>query len=76
MLAAVELLRQQNAGRIVVAVPTAAPDAIATLEEVADEVVTLMSPSPFNSVGQWYLDFTQVDDHDLRHLLEIDEEDH
>lgn len=52
MSAAVELLRQQKAGRIVVAVPVAMPDTVERLRREADEVVTVTSPDPFSSVGQ------------------------
>lgn len=69
MSAAVQLLRQQQARRIIVAVPVAPPDTAARLHQDADEVVTLLEPDPFSSVGQWYEDFSQTSDDDVRALL-------
>jgi predicted phosphoribosyltransferase len=51
MFAAVELLRQQKAGRIVVAVPVAPPDTAKRLRKEADEVVTVAEPEQLGSVG-------------------------
>jgi putative phosphoribosyl transferase len=42
------------------------------LEEHADEVVCLATPTPFFSIGQWYEDFRQVGDDEVRALLEVE----
>ena len=70
MLAAVQALRSQAPGRIVVAVPTAPPQTCAELERVADEVVCLRQPHPFYAVGLSYEDFSEVGDEEVRRLLE------
>lgn len=69
MSAAVELLRYQNARRIIVAVPVAPPSTVERLGEEADEVVALIEPEPFVAVGQWYDDFSQTSDDEVRYLL-------
>ncbi len=69
MSAAVELLRFQKAGRIIVAVPVAPPSTVERLGEEADDVVTLLEPEPFVAVGQWYDDFSQISDEEVRFLL-------
>jgi erythromycin esterase-like protein/predicted phosphoribosyltransferase len=69
MSAAIALLRHQRAKRIVVAVPVAPGDTVDRLREEADDVVVLMEPYPFRSVGQWYDDFTQTSDEEVRTLL-------
>lgn len=69
MRAAVAAVRAMNAGRVVVAVPVAPADAVARLSREADEVVCLSTPPSFHSIGQWYQDFPQVSDHEVRHLL-------
>jgi len=69
MSAAVELLRQQKAARIVVAVPVAPPDTVERLQQEADEVITLISPDPFSSVGHWYADFSQTSDDEVLESL-------
>lgn len=70
MVLAVQALREQDAGRIVVAVPVAPSGVISQLGCLADEVVCLAMPEPFASVGQWYEDFTQVTDHEVCRTLD------
>lgn len=67
--AAVRALRQQNTARIVIAVPTAAADACEILEPMVDELITLVRPAYFRAVGQWYDDFGQTTDAEVRELL-------
>jgi predicted phosphoribosyltransferase len=69
MRAAIQALRQQQPGRIVVAVPTAAPDTCEALRSKADKVICAMTPEPFFAVGHWYDDFTQTTDDEVRRLL-------
>jgi predicted phosphoribosyltransferase len=70
MRAAVEALRQKGPSRIVVAVPVSAPDTCDEYRMGADEVVCGAIPEPFYGVGEWYLDFTQTSDEEVRELLE------
>lgn len=69
MSAAIQLLRQQNAAKIIVAVPVAPQDTARRLREEADEVVTVLEPDFFLSVGQWYEDFPQTTDEEVQDLL-------
>jgi len=69
MRAAVAAVRTQQPARIVVAVPVAPPDTIALLRREADEVVCCAEPEPFNAIGQWYVDFSQVSDNEVREML-------
>ena len=69
MSAAIELLRHQQAGRIVVAVPVAPCDTAERLRGEADEVVTVLEVDDFVAVGRWYEDFSQTSDEDVRGLL-------
>jgi predicted phosphoribosyltransferase len=69
MLAAVAAARAASAARVVVAVPVAPRDTCRTLSEHADEVVCLSTPARFRAVGDWYDDFSQVDDEEVRRLL-------
>ena len=70
MRAAVEALRQKGPSRIVVAVPVSAPDTCDEYRMGADEVVCASIPESFYGVGEWYLDFTQTSDEEVRELLE------
>lgn len=70
MRAAVVGLRAQNPGKIVAAVPTAAPDTCEMFEGEVDEMVCAITPQPFFGVGYWYKDFSQTTDAEVRALLE------
>jgi erythromycin esterase-like protein/adenine/guanine phosphoribosyltransferase-like PRPP-binding protein len=72
MEAAVLALRGSAPGTIVVAVPVGAPDTCERLGRMADRVVCLSMPVPFNAVGDWYNDFSQTTDAEVRRLLTPD----
>ena len=69
MRAAVKAIRQLNPARLVVAVPVGAEETCRELTQEADEVVCARMPRPFTAVGQWYLDFGQTTDEEVRTLL-------
>jgi predicted phosphoribosyltransferase len=69
MRAAITALRQREVGRIVVAVPVGAPEVCAALAAQADEAVWLLAPDGFQAVGQYYRDFSQTSDEEVRALL-------
>jgi putative phosphoribosyl transferase len=68
--AACQVARAHGAGRVVLAVPVAAPDSVAALVGDADEIVCVEQPTWLRSVGEWYDDFTQVEDQTVVDLLE------
>ena len=70
MRAAVAGLRTRNPRRIVVAVPTAAPEACRAFEQEVDEVVCAITPEPFLGVGRWYDNFSQTTDEGVRFFME------
>jgi putative phosphoribosyl transferase len=72
MKAAVRAVRAQAPRRIIVAVPVAAPDTCRELADMADEVVCARTPRAFSAVGQWYRDFSQTTDAEVRELLRRD----
>ena len=67
--AACQVARHLGASRVVVAIPVGAPDAVARLEEEADEVICPLVPEIFSAIGQWYTDFTQTPDREVTELL-------
>jgi len=69
MKAAVQAVRSRGPARIVVAVPVGAPQTCSELQELADEVVCGRTPDDFAAVGQWYADFSQTEDAEVRELL-------
>jgi predicted phosphoribosyltransferase len=69
MRAAVQAVRQSRPAHVVVAVPVAAARTVRDLESLADEVVAVQTPATFMAVGQWYDDFAQTTDAQVRDLL-------
>lgn len=69
LLVAIDLLRREGAAKIVVALPVAPPDTVALLKSRADEVICLEIPSSFMAIGEFYDDFTQVEDEEAVAIL-------
>jgi putative phosphoribosyl transferase len=69
MRAAVRALRQGGVARLVVAVPVGAPEACAEFEDEVDETICAIAPPCFQAVGQFYEDFSQTTDGEVRELL-------
>jgi len=67
--AALRVLREAGADRVVVAVPVAPADSLEQLEEDADEVVCLRTPDPFFAISPHYRSFPQTSDEEVRRLL-------
>ncbi|HEU5103824.1 MAG TPA: phosphoribosyltransferase [Roseiflexaceae bacterium] len=69
MRAAIAALRQRGPARLVAAVPVAPPEACAAVRAEVDELVCVTTAQPFDAVGQWYADFSQTTDAQVRDLL-------
>jgi len=69
MRAAVQAVRAAEPSRIIVAVPVGAPDTCRDFQTIADEVVCARVPEHFRAVGEWYRDFSQTTDEEVRALL-------
>jgi putative phosphoribosyl transferase len=67
--AALRALRGAGAARTVLAVPVASEPAAEAMKAETDEVVTLVTPRRFRSVGEWYAEFGQLADADVLTLL-------
>ena len=76
MRAAVAALRALRPRRIVVAVPVGATETCEQLTGEADELVCVLTPADFHAVGQWYDDFTQTTDDEIRAFLSPKGDDH
>lgn len=70
MRAAISLLCQMHAKRVVVAVPVASRESYFELRGQAHEFVALATPADFAAVGQFYEDFGQTTDDEVRALME------
>jgi predicted phosphoribosyltransferase len=70
MISALHALRAKGAARLVCAVPVAPSDTLRKVEKLADETVCLEVPDYFMAVGQFYMDFPQVEDAEVVAILQ------
>ena len=71
MAAAIAAVRQQGAGRVVVAAPVIARGALQILARISDRCECVAAPEPFGGVGVWYEDFDQSSDEEVRQLIAL-----
>lgn len=69
MRAAAAAVQQHQPRHLVVAVPVAPSDTLLRLQQEVDEVVCPAAPEPFFGVGQWYVNFEQTTDEQVRDTL-------
>ncbi len=69
MRAALEALGRQEPRRLIAAVPVAPSETFESLRAEADEVVCAATPLAFQGVSEWYRDFSQTSDEEVRALL-------
>jgi putative phosphoribosyl transferase len=72
--AALASIRKREPKSVVLAVPVAPPSTLRELEKDADVVICLATPEPFYAIGQFYKDFTQTSDEEVRKLLKLNKE--
>ncbi len=69
MRAAVDALRALGCAGIIAAVPLAPREAYEDFQHLVDEMVCLETPDPFVSVGEWYEEFSETSDDEVREIL-------
>lgn len=69
MKAAVLVLKNQPIRSLIVAIPVGPPSTVAELRVMADEVICLYEDEGFMAVGQYYADFTQVEDEEVARIM-------
>jgi putative phosphoribosyl transferase len=69
MRVAATALKQKDPAEIIAAVPVGARETCAEFESEVDKVVCATTPEPFRAVGEWYRDFSQTSDEEVRDLL-------
>lgn len=69
MLAALHTVKAEQPRELIVAVPVAPPDRLAEIRRWCDEVICLLSPATFWAVGQFYEDFSAVEDAKVVQIL-------
>lgn len=68
--AAIQVARAEGAAFVVLAVPVAPADTVDDLAVDADAVIAVAAPVGFGSVGQWYGDFSPVEDATVLAILD------
>lgn len=69
--AAISTLKQEKIAKLVVALPVATQEAEREIAPTVDEWVCLQTPAGFMAVGNYYYDFTQVEDEDVVAMLKM-----
>ena len=67
--AGVQSVRRRGAKKVVLAVPVAPPDTAEWLAPQVDDFVCLATPEPFYAVGNFFEEWPQVTDDEVRALL-------
>jgi predicted phosphoribosyltransferase len=70
MYAAIFALRRLGAAKVVVAAPAIAKSTFDEMRRRVDDLVAIVVAEEFYGVGQWYADFSQTTDEEVRSLLE------
>jgi len=70
MRVSLKAVRRRRPGKLILAVPVAAPDTLDALREEVDEVVCLLEPRPLFGVGAHYADFGQTSDDEVVRLMD------
>jgi len=73
-LASALAIRGLQPRHLVGAIPVGPPSTIREVRAHVDELVVLMTPDPFEAVGNFFMDFTQVEDRDVVEYLNLAEE--
>ncbi len=69
MQAALWGIRHENPEKLICALPVAPSDAVKKLARYADEVICLRSPAHFMALGQFFQDFNQVTEEQVKEIL-------
>lgn len=69
MLAAIQAVKAMGPREVVVAVPVVAAASLSLIASEVDRFVYVLAPFEFYAVGEWYADFGQTTDEEVRELL-------
>ncbi len=72
--ASVDAIRHLKPRRLIGAIPVGPAETIRIARTLVDELVVLATPEPFWAVGNHFIDFTQVNDHEVVEYLNLAEE--
>ena len=69
IFAAAQCVKAQKCRQLIIAVPVGPRDTIEKLREVADKVVVINAPVSFQAVGEFYQDFSQMTDNEVKTIM-------
>jgi putative phosphoribosyl transferase len=69
--ASIAAIKQLKPRTVIGAIPVGPPDTIREMTHKIDKLVVLLMPEPFYAVGNFYEDFTQVEDRDVLRYLHL-----
>jgi len=69
MIASLKTIKKKEPLKIIVVSPVSPPDTVRKLEKYADEVICLIIPEGFHSTSEFYEDFSEVSDNEVKILL-------
>lgn len=62
-------IKKQKSKKIILAVPVMPQNTLKKLKNFVDEIIVLLTPDDFSAVGQFYEDFSQVSDSQVKFIL-------
>lgn len=65
----IKYLRKKRAKCVIVAIPVVASDTLEKIKNEADSVIVLATPDFFGAVGQFYEDFPQVSNEEVKKII-------
>jgi len=68
-MVAVNWIKKQKPKMVVLATPVAPGEIVSMLKQIVDELIVLMMPLEFGAVGEFYEDFSQVEDEMVLEIL-------
>lgn len=69
VITASKVLRKEKAKKVILAVPVISKDTLEKINQYFDDIISLSVEESFYAVGQFYLDFPQVEDEEAVRLL-------
>jgi putative phosphoribosyl transferase len=69
MIAAVKALKEEGIKKLVVAIPLSSKDAFQKLKTATDEIICLEIPEFFLAIGNFYCEFEQLTDEEVKELM-------
>jgi putative phosphoribosyl transferase len=63
-------IKAHKCRKLIIAVPVGPKETVDRLAEIADSVVTIDAPVSFEAVGEFYEDFSQVSDEEVRTIMQ------